>query len=398
MGPPLEGIIVIDLTRAMSGPFATMLLGDFGAEVIKIEPPGGDETRRWGPPFVDGESTYFLSINRNKKSVCVDLKSKEGKGIIKKLLSSADVIIENFKPGVTQRLGLDYESVMALNPGIVYCSISGFGQTGIWKDKAGYDLVALALSGMMELTGEPDSEPVKFAVPVADIAAGMFAAFSIVSALYKRQSTGQGEYIDVSLLDAMFYWLTHQGQSFISAGYEPRRLGSAHPSIAPYRAYRARDGYFVVTVGNDSLWERFCMAIGRNDLFQNPLYMTNPLRVKNRVRLDRILSRTFSLDTVDHWVKKLQDNGIPCAKVNTLAEAVGSEYVSDKGAIVSVQHRKVKDFAVVFTPPTLRRFPARVSLPPPELGEHTFEVLRSIGYTNDKIRELQKEGVVRFNE
>lgn len=396
MGPPLEGITVIDLTRAMSGPFATMLLGDFGADIIKIEPPGGDETRGWGPPFVSGESTYFLSVNRNKKSACIDLRHKEGRDIVRKLLSRADVVIENFRPGVAEKLELDYERVRTVNPSIIYCSISGFGQTGIWKDKPGYDLVALALSGMMDLTGEPQGEPVKFAVPVADIAAGMFAAFSIVSALYKRSVTSQGDYIDVSLLDAMLYWLTHQGQSYISAGYNPNRLGSSHPSIAPYRAYRASDGYFVVSVGNESLWERFCTALDRSDLLQNPLFATNDLRVKNRVRLDGILSRSFRHNTTEYWIKRLQEHGVPCARVNTLAEAVASEYMHDKGAIVPVHHRKVENLSVIFTPPSMSRFPARVSRPPPELGEHTVEILKSIGYAEGKIEELRSEGVVHF--
>jgi crotonobetainyl-CoA:carnitine CoA-transferase CaiB-like acyl-CoA transferase len=394
--PPLCGITVLDLTRAMAGPFATMLLADFGAEVIKVEPLSGDETRMWGPPFVDGQSTYFLSVNRNKKSVCVDLRSEEGKNIVRKLASSCDVLIENFRPGVVNAMNLDYDSVSKINPKVVYCSISGFGESGPWSSKPGYDLVALAESGMMHLTGEPDGEPVKFAVPVADISAGLFAAFSIACALYRRQIDGKGEYIEVSLYESMLYMLTHQAQAFLSAHEKPKRLGSAHPSIAPYRAYRAMDGYLVVCVGNDSLWKKLCEAIGKTELCETQEFLTNPLRVKNREKLDSVLQSIFEKDTVDAWIRKLEASGVPCAKVRDIEEALLNPHAKEREVIQRISHPLLKELDVVFSPPRLKNNPAALSSPPPLLGSHTLEVLLKLGYTQNEVKELESKGVVKL--
>jgi crotonobetainyl-CoA:carnitine CoA-transferase CaiB-like acyl-CoA transferase len=395
MSGPLSGIKVIDLTRAMAGPFASMMLADFGAEVIKVEPMEGDESRSWGPPFVGGESAYFLSANRNKKSLCINLRLQKGQEIIKKLVSSADVFIENFRPGTTQKMGLSYTDLLKFNPKIVYCSISGFGQTGPWNSKPGYDLIALAESGMMGLTGESGGEPVKFGVPAADIASGMFAAFSITSALFRRQINGLGEYIDVSLFDSMLYWLTHQGQAFLSAGYKPVRMGSSHPNIVPYRAYKASDNYLVVCVGNDSLWAKLCSAMNLNELVKNEKFATNAARVRNREELDSILSGVFAQKPVDHWLTVLGELGVPCAQVKDLAGALKNPHVLSRGLIKWVKHKKVGTLETVFATPHLLNSRSELKLPPPTLGEHTKEILYSEGYTEREVMDLEKEGVIR---
>jgi len=396
MTGPLYGIKVIDLTRAMAGPFATMMLGDFGAEVIKVEPVEGDESRSWGPPFVNGESTYFLSANRNKKSLCINLRQHEGQEIVRKLASKADVFIENYRPGTTQKMGLSYGDLSKLNPKIIYCSISGFGQTGPWSSKPGYDLIALAESGMMGLTGESGGEPVKFGVPAADIASGMFAAFSIASALFRRQISGYGEYIDVSLFDSMLYWLTHQSQAFLTAGHIPTRMGSSHPNIVPYRAYRASDDYLVVCVGNDSLWTKLCSIMGLDELVRNEKFATNAERVKNRNELDSILSRAFAKKPVNHWLTALGELGVPCAQVKDLEGALKNPHVSNRKTIMSVEHKRVGTLETVFSIPHLLNSSSELRLPPPTLGEHTEEVLRSEGYTETQIAQLRREGVILF--
>lgn len=392
---PLAGVKVLDLTRALAGPFCTMMLADLGADVIKVEPPGrGDETREWGPPFLKGESTYFMSVNRNKRSIVLDLKSKKGVEVLRKLAASSDVLVENFRPGTSERLGIGYGSIKKLNPKIVYCSISGFGQTGPYKDRPGYDLVVFASSGMMSITGEEGRPPVKAGVPVSDIGGGMYAAYAIVSSLYGRSRSGLGEYIDVSLLEGQISWLTHQAGSYFATGRDPVKLGSAHPSIAPYQAFRARDHYFVVAVGNDELWHSFCKAISQPQLDRDPRFKSNPLRVKNRRQLERILSRIFATDTADGWVRKLDSAGIPGSAINSLSKVFSDPHVLARRLVVESKHPragKVKQLAMPFR---LESFNFTVKRPPPILGEHTVDVLAEAGYNRAGIKRLVSSGVV----
>ena len=291
----LSGLKVLDLTRALAGPYCTLMLGDYGADVIKIEIPGrGDDTRQWGPPFVNGESAYFLSINRNKRSLTLNLKDPAGLGIFMKLARDADVVVENFTPGVVQRLGIDYETVKGANPNIVYASISGFGQTGSYRRKPAYDQMMQGLGGIMSLTGEPDGEPQKMGIALTDIGAGMLAAYAITVALFHRERMGEGQYIDVSMLDLQVSWLTYQAGTYFATGSPPARVGAAHPNLAPYQAFMCADGKFVnVAVGNERFWGRFCEAMGRMDLKDHPQFALNRDRVNNRKELIDLLQLEF---------------------------------------------------------------------------------------------------------
>ncbi|MGC8974331.1 MAG: CaiB/BaiF CoA transferase family protein, partial [Thermoproteus sp.] len=332
---PLEGVRVVDLTSAMAGPFATMLLADLGAEVIKVEPPEGDQSRDWGPPFYGEKySAYFASVNRGKKSVVVNLKNEDGRRVVYRLAERADVFLENFRPGTAARLGVGYQILRKLNPRLIYCSISGFGQYGRYRDQPGYDLIALAMSGLMDLTGEPDGPPVKFAVPIADIVTGMYCAVAVLAALRARERTGEGAYIDMALLDSALGISTHQSASYLASGRVPRRLGSAHSSIAPYQAFKAGDGrYFIVAVGTEKLRRDFCKAIGREDLADDPRFESNDKRAVNREALAAELERVFSQRPASHWVEALRAAGIPAAPIYNIAEALSDENTRERGML-----------------------------------------------------------------
>jgi crotonobetainyl-CoA:carnitine CoA-transferase CaiB-like acyl-CoA transferase len=388
----LKGVRVVDLSRAMAGPYCTMMLADAGAEVIKVEPPIGDETRLWGPPFQDGESTYFMSVNRNKRSIVLDLKKEGAKEVLRRLISRADVLVENFRPGVMEKMGFGYEEVSKTNPRIVYCSISGFGQWGPYRDRPGYDLIAYALSGMMSITGHEDAPPVKAGVPVSDIGAGMFAAFAIVSALLRRTSTGKGEYLDVSLLEGQIAWLTHQAGAFFATGKNPRKMGSAHSSIAPYQAFKAMDDYFVLAVGNDEQWSRFCKAISAEHLMEDPRFKTNPDRVRNRELLVKELENIFSKDTAESWVNRISQVGVPCSRIYRLSDVFSDKHVLAREVVQEVEHVKAGKVKLISPPYKLRSSTFKVSLPPPILGQHTVEVLRELGLSQGEVEQLLREG------
>jgi formyl-CoA transferase/CoA:oxalate CoA-transferase len=394
MALPLEGIRVLDFTRVMSGPFATMLLGDLGADVIKIEPPGGDDTRGWGPPWIGGDSAYFMSANRNKRSIIIDLKKLEGKEVVKKLVEKADVVVENFRPGVAEQLGIGYDHLSKINPRIIYCSISGFGQSGPYRDKPGYDLVALAMSGLMSITGEPNRPPVKFGVPIADLTTALFAALSIVSALYWREKTGKGQYIDMALLDAQVLLLSHQAFNYFAAGEEPRRMGSAHPNIVPYQAFETSDGYIIVTVGSEKLWEQFCKAIGRPDLIENPKFKTNADRVINREELIEELERVFKSKPTRFWIEELERARVPVAPILTVGQVLSDEHVRYRGMVLEIEHPEAGVIKMLGTPFKMSETPGMVRSPPPTKGQHTFEILRELGFDYEEIIELKSKHVV----
>src|SRR5712691_4372267 len=373
---PLEGLRVIDLTQDFAGPFCTMMLSDLGAEVIKIEKPdGGDETRAWGPPFVKGISYYFLSLNRGKKSVVLDLKTREAQKIIQKLVVDADIFVESSRPGQMARFNLDYPKLRRKNKALVYASISSFGQTGPYRDRLGYDLIAFAMSGIMASTGEQGRPPIRMSVPVADIAAGHYASTAILAALTRRLVTGRGDYIDLSLYDSIVSWLTYLASYYFATGKEPPQLGSAHPSIVPYQAFRCKDKDLVLAIGNDHQWTNFCRATGLERLIADRRFSTNPARVKNRLLLIPVLQRMFRHKDTKEWQTILDQAKVPASPVFSIRDLVHDPHVHHRKIII-----KSKGNASRLGSPMMfyKTKPKRTSAAA-RLGEHTSEILTEFG-------------------
>jgi len=372
-----------------------MLLGDLGADVIKVErPQGGDDTRQWGPPFVGGESAYFLSVNRNKRSIAVDLTHPAGRQVVHRLAAVSDVVVENFRPGVADRLGVGYGALRAVNPRLVYCSISGFGQTGPYRDRPGYDAVAQAMSGMMAITGPPEGPPTKHGMSIADLTAAMWAAVGILTALFERERSGRGQYVDISLLDGQVSWLTYVAANYFATGREPRRMGSAHPSIAPYEPLPTRDGHIMVAVGNDELWRAFCRAAGVERLAEDPRFSTNRDRVVHREELLAELHPVFSQRTTAQWMEVLGQAGVPCGPILSVGQVLSDPHVLAREMVVEVAHPAAGTVRMTGIPVKLSATPGQVRRPPPLLGQHTVEVLRELNYTPEEIRELLACGCV----
>jgi crotonobetainyl-CoA:carnitine CoA-transferase CaiB-like acyl-CoA transferase len=392
---PLAGIRVIDLTRVLAGPFAAMFLGDMGAEVIKVEEPGkGDDTRGW-PPFVAGEATYFLSVNRNKKSLTLNMKAPEGQEILRALIKKSDVVLENFRPGTMERLGFGYDRLRADNPRLVYCSISGFGESGPESHRPGYDLIVQGESGIMDLTGFPDGPPVKVGNSIGDLVAGMAATQGVTLALLARQRSGAGQKVEIGMLDVMASLLTYQAGLYWNAGGRPTRRGNQHPSIVPYEVFRAKDAYLTLGVANNSLWERACRAIGRDDLVRDPRFDTEANRVANRAVLVPLLNDVFGSASADEWLAKLEQAGVPAGRIKTVAEVCESPHLKERGMVVPLTHPKTGTITVMGVPIRLAETPGAAVLPPPLLGEHTDEILgRLLKMSRSKIGALRSAGVV----
>ncbi len=393
---PLSGLTVVDLTRVLSGPYCTMMLGDMGARVIKIEQPGrGDDTRGWGPPFVAGESAYFLSINRNKESLTLDLKNPASRRILESLLDRADVLVENFRPGTMERLGLSYVEVAKRWPRIVYGSISGFGQTGPRRDEPGYDAVIQAEGGLMSITGDADGPPFRLGVAIADIVSGMFAAQGITFALLARERTGRGQQVDVGMLDATAALLTYQAGIYFATGNTPGRMGNRHPTIAPYETFPASDGDFVVAVGNDEQWRRFCGAIGARDLEEDERFATNRGRVSHYDVLRPRLAETLRVKTRAAWVGALKAAGVPCGAVREIAEVLQDEHLKARDMIEAVEHAVAGAINVLGVPMKLSGTPGAVRTAPPALGQHTERILRDdLGLSDREIADLRASGAI----
>jgi len=373
----LNGIRVLDLSRVLAGPYCTMVLGDLGADVIKVESPQGDETRNWGPPFAEGESAYYLCVNRNKRSIVVNIKTAEGRDILYRLIQRSDILVENFRPGSLARFSLDFESASALNPSLIYCSITGFGQRGPLRDKPGYDFMIQAMGGLMSFTGEPDGEPMKVGVAVADLFAGQNAVIAILAALQARTQTGKGQHIDVSLFDSQLGMLANVASNYLVSGSLPKRYGNAHANIVPYQSFQANDGWFVVAVGNDAQFASMCKVIGENELVKDPRFSTNSARVQNRDALISILKPVFLTKTVNEWISLIGDE-FPCGPINNLEQTFSMSQVESREMLIHMEHPTIGELPVVGSPLKFSDMPVEYKLPPPRLGEHTEEVLKEL--------------------
>ena len=375
---PLHGIRVLDLSRVLAGPYCTMVLGDLGADVIKVEPPDGDETRAWGPPFAAGESAYYLCVNRNKRGMVVNLKTDEGRAILRDLAMKCDVLVENFRPGTLARYGLDYDVLRSDHPRLVYCSISGFGQTGPLRDRPGYDFMIQAMGGIMSVTGDPDGEPMKVGVAVADLFAGQNAVIAILAALQARERTGKGQYIDIALFDSQLGWLANVASNFLISGDLPERYGNAHPNIVPYQVFAASNGWFALAVGNDRQFVRLCDVIGQPEWGSDERFATNAARVTHRDELIPLLKPIFTLRRVDEWLSMLETADIPCGPINTLDRVFAEPQVAAREMLVTMKHPTIGELPQVGSSLKFSQTPVEYKIPPPRLGEHTDEILKDV--------------------
>lgn len=392
---PLQGIRVIDFSQILAGPFCTMLLADMGADVVKVEKPnGGDDTRRYGPPFIEGESAAFLTLNRNKRSIVLDLKSEQGLGVVRRMLANADVMLHNFRPGVVERMGLGYADVSALNPAIVYCAVSGFGATGPYSQRAGFDLVAQGMSGLMSINGFPDAPPAKVGVPMADLNTGMFCAYGILTAYINRLATGKGQHVDASLLESGMAYTLYESATYFATGEVAGPLGSAHRMIAPYQAFATRDGYINIGAANQNNWERMCRAVGRDDLLDDARFASNPERMVNIQSLTPIMEETFRTQTTAHWVEILERAGVPCGPIYNIQQVYADPHVQSRDMAVELQHPKAGGIRNIGVAVKLSDTPGSVRTPAPLLGQHTDDVLAEFGYSDADIAALRQSGAL----
>ncbi len=398
MAHVLENITVIDLTQAMAGPYCTMILGDMGAEVIKIERPGsGDQSRGWGPPFIEGESTYFLSVNRNKKSLSLNIRSEAGQKILHELVKTADVFIHNIpRKASQQRAKVDEETLRALNPRLIYCNISGYGSDGPYAERPGYDMVAQGEAGIMSLTGAPtpDGEPYRFPVPLADMTTGLYAAIGILGALYARHHSGTGQTIDISLLESQTAWSAILAASYLNAGVVPPRLGNDHPSIVPYQVFPAKDKYIIVAVGTEKLWASFCAALNVPHLQNDPRYRTNADRLAHRDELTAELEAIIKTQPSEVWLEKLRKAGIPNGPINRIPDTMAHPQLRARQFIVELEHPLAGMVKSLGNPVRMSDTAVSYRTPPPLLGEHTEPILRALNYGDDQISQLRADGVI----
>jgi crotonobetainyl-CoA:carnitine CoA-transferase CaiB-like acyl-CoA transferase len=390
---PLDGITVLDLTRVLSGPYCTMLLADMGARVIKVEQPGkGDDTRAWGPPFLEGESAYFLSINRNKESVTLDFKQPEGLALLERLIAKADVLVENFRPGTLTKLGLDYETLSKRYPRLIYCSISGFGHSGPRWQQPGYDAIMQAEGGLMSITGTADGPPVRLGVAIVDIVSGMFAAYGTAMALLARERSGKGQEVDLAMLDATVALLTYQAGNYFASGKVPARLGNRHPSIVPYETFTASDGEFVLAVGNDEQWRKFCAVAA---LPEDDRFATNRQRVSGYEALRPFVADRLRQQPRQSWIDALTRAGVPCGSVRNFDELFADPQLDAREMIAMVEHATIGPMKALGLPVKLSDTPGAVRTPPPTLGQHTDAVLRhDLGLGADAIAALRQQKVI----
>ena len=390
---PLDGLRVIDLTQAMAAPYCTMNLAGLGADVIKVEPPGGEEQRR-GATSRHGHSGSFMAINRNKRGITLDLKTPEGVEVMHRLVRTADVFVQNYRPGAAGRLGVDYETLKRLNPRLIYCSVSGFGSTGPYASRGGYDLIAQGMSGIISVTGEEDGAPAKAGIPVSDLAAGLFGAYGVLCALEHRETTGEGQFVDTSLLEAAMALTVWESTEHWTTGRTPKALGSAHRLSAPYQALRASDGWFTVGAANDKLFDAFCRAIGRPDLLDDPRFAGRAARLQHRQALVDEIEQTTAKETRAHWLARLDEEGVPAGPINTYPEALSDPHTLARGMVVDLVHPGAGPIKALGVPVHLSETPGAVDRPAPLIGQHNDEILAELGYDAAARQRLRDAGVV----
>ncbi|MHB8077395.1 MAG: CaiB/BaiF CoA transferase family protein [Desulfosporosinus fructosivorans] len=392
---PLQGIKVLELSRTLAGPFASMLLADMGADVLKVEQPGiGDETRGYTPPEIAGESTYYLSLNRNKRGMTLNLKTDAGKEIVRRLVAESDILIENFRNGTMEKLGLGYNELKEINPRLVYCAVSGFGRTGLMKDEPAYDLVLQGFGGLMSVTGEAGSPPVKVGYSIVDLTTGLYASLGVMMALWVREKTGKGQYVEASLLESIVSLQTYLAQGVMATGIAPKRMGSAHPNIVPYQAFETKDGYVIIAIPNDWLWKKMCDALGLNELKDNPKFSVNADRVKYRTELIGLMTVYSKSKTTKEITDKLRAAGVPGGPINDISQVLAEPQIKEREMIVEVEHPTIGMLKMLGIPIKLSETPGSVRIAPPLLGQHTSEVLDHLGYSAEDIVHLKEKGVI----
>ncbi len=395
MAGPLDGMKVLDLTRVLAGPYATMLLGDLGAEVIKIEQPGtGDESRNFGP-FKNGFSLYFMSVNRGKQSVTLNLKTERGQAIFKQLLKQTDILVENFRPGTMQKLGLDYDALKGEHPSLIYAACSGFGQTGPYAQQGAYDMIIQGMGGIISITGEPDGPPVRVGTSISDITAALFTTIGVLSALHHRNRTGSGQFVDVAMLDSLVAVLENAVVRYFATGEPPKPLGARHPAITPFEAFASADGHVIIALGNDTLWAKFCEHVDRHALISDKRFRTNADRTENHSELFPILSEIMSQRPTDDWIDALGAIGVPCGPINAMDKVVNHPQVQAREMITRIAHDITGEVEVPGVPIKLSETPGNVDAPAPSLGEHTTKVLTDLlKMSADEVEQLRRDGVI----
>lgn len=391
----LENVVVLDLTRVLAGPYASMMFADFGANVIKIETPkGGDDSRAFGP-FVGEESAYFMSLNRGKRSMTLNLKEDKAKEIFKEMVKKADVVLENYRPGTMEKLGLGYDVLKEINPKIIYTACSGFGHTGPYSTKPAYDVIVQGMGGIMSITGQEDGEPTRVGASVGDVTAGLFAVIGTLTALYAREVTGIGQKVDVAMLDCQVAILENAIARYVTSGVSPQPIGNRHSSITPFEAFKAKDGYIIIAVGNDRLWSDFCNLINRPDMIQDERFVTNPKRTENQKALKNVLDTVFPEKTVDEWIEALDMAGIPCGPINTIERVMENVQVKARNMIVETDHPTAGKVKMAGVPIKLSAMPGSVEGPAPLLGQHTEEILAEIlGLSGEEVVQLKAQNVL----
>lgn len=395
MQKPLAGLKVVDLSRFIAGPYCTMKLGDMGAEVIKVETPDrGDDSRALGPPFLEGESAYYLSFNRNKKSITLNMREEKGKEILRRLISEADIFVENFRIGVTEKMGLTYEDVKKIKEDIIYCSITGYGHNSPYREKPSFDVMIQGEAGLMSITGFPDGPPQRVGVAIADILGGFHAVEGILLALLVRANTGKGQFIDVSLMDSIIAILTYQAGNFLATGETPQRVGNRHPMITPYESFETSDGYVIFAVGNQRLWETFVKALGRDDLSNDPRFADMKSRNQHPLELKELLEKMTREKTTEQWVKEMEEAGVPCGRIRTIDQVLSDPHVDIREMVVKKMHPLAGEIKLTGIPTKLSLTPGEIDAVPPTLGQHTDEILGDLGYTGEEISNLRNKKII----